>query len=77
VCFHCPNDNVWQDQMAASLASTPAWKEIRGRIFILDNAYRFSKKRKLYKKCGRAKVKDKDLTPSLRSVGGPKSTIKI
>ena len=34
-----------------------------GQIFILDNADCFSKKGKLYKKCGPAKVKDKDLTP--------------
>jgi len=33
------------------------------QIFILDNAERFPKKRKLYKKCGPAKVKDKDLPP--------------
>ena len=38
-------------------------KKVWGQIFILDNADRFSKKRQLYKKCRRAKVKDKDLTP--------------
>ena len=38
-------------------------EKIGGQILILYNADRFSKKRKLYKKCGPDKVKDKDLIP--------------
>ena len=50
-------------------------EKIGGQILILYNADRFSKNRKLHKKCGPDKVKNKDLIPLVNKQKKPQKFI--